>query len=116
MKIILALTLIGFATSASGKPVYLTCKLSTEDWSISLNENAGTLTYTRAWDGKSATETVAASYGPDFVTWGTQGMLTTEHKIDRSTLKFTRTYTVVNNPPMSQQGTCKLAAAKKRVI
>lgn len=102
-----AAAMMTLPTAASAKPVYLDCSLSngTKDmpWSISLNEEEGTITFSHEY----ATKTERAIFTPDFVTWAGGDM-----KIDRSTLAFTRAW----EGKVSAQGTCKIAAPKKRAF
>lgn len=99
------------STAASAKPVYLDCLLDSGGgeeiaWAISLNEEAGTITFSH----KYATKTERANFTPDFVTWGGGDM-----KIDRSSLKFSRTFDLgsIHNV---HAGQCKLDVGKKRAF
>ena len=107
-----AVTVIA-SSPAIAAPVHLSCFLTTtsgvkQDWSISLNEEAGTVTYSHPL----ATATEKATFTPDKVLWS-KG----DFSIDRSTLEFTRdaTFGGLIKSQGADHGQCKIST-KKRAI
>lgn len=95
---------------AFAAPVYLDCTIPNEEggqqpWTISLNEEAGTLTFSHSL----RTGTTRAVFTPDKVIWADGDLY-----IDRATLAFTRHARFGGkelSPP--EVGTCKVSAKKR---
>ncbi len=105
-----AVLLMGAASPAIGAPVYLDCVLQREKgpqpWTLSLNEEAGTVTATHPM----ATYTEKASFTPDAVLWGSEMV---QNSVDRSTLAFTQTLSIGSTYKKTEQGHCKLSERKR---
>ncbi|HEY0148665.1 MAG TPA: hypothetical protein VGB70_06635 [Allosphingosinicella sp.] len=102
--------LTAFASPAAAAPVFLECTLDTKEgkqpWSISLNEEAGMITFSHPY----ATMTQRAIFTPDKVMWS-EGDLS----IDRTTLKFTRSLRLLasKQPPEVTYGSCAVSQKKR---
>lgn len=94
--------------SALAAPVSLDCYLDTKSgqqkWSISLNEDQGSLTYSH----ELATGTTKAMFTPDAVIWGEGDM-----SIDRVTLAFARKNTFGGRLSGIDRGKCVVSQRKR---
>jgi hypothetical protein len=115
------LALVAILANANAAPVYLQCtslnKASNEvtNYSITLDENTQTATFTDSDFTQGQTYTVPAQFTQTDVkfSWVMPGLgFTFNFRIDRTNLQFIRNF--MNNPAKTDFGTCKIAEAVKR--
>ena len=119
-SVCVALSGLLFTAPAMAEPVYLECTIDggsagTKPWSISLDENAKTFTFSH----ELASGTDPAIFTPDEVIVKTgSSMLRTTKRLSRVTGAFSITMEVGENDrtPLIRRGQCKKAAPKKRAF
>ena len=112
MKFVAAIVLAFVPCSAYAAPVYLKCQLDQDvgkspAWDVTLNEDAGTVTYLFPDSGRAYT--VRGVFTAEKVTFN-------GFTVDRTNFGFERDMSglqVSGRPPMIDRGKCTIAVAKR---